>query len=133
MDYEDLLKRAKAATPIPHTSERFEIPVPYVQKLKKQTVVKNFSEIAKRLRRDEGHLAKFLFRELAVPGSISDGALSLQGKISSSMIKKRIEEYAREFVICEECGKPDTTMKKDGKIVVIKCEACGAMRSRGTL
>lgn len=128
-DYQKLLEKAKKA--LPETNEeasRFEIPVSDVV-TGRQTVIKNFSEIAKALRRDENHLAKFLFKELAVPGSIRGGELLLQGKINSGMITQRIKEYAAEFVICNECGKPDTDMNKSGRLFFLKCQACGARRS----
>ncbi|MBI2971577.1 MAG: translation initiation factor IF-2 subunit beta [Candidatus Aenigmarchaeota archaeon] len=128
-DYLKLLEKARKGLPASATvSERFEIPAANVQ-IGRQTVLKNFSDIVKALRRDAKHLAKFLFKELAVPGSMRQDELLLQGRIPGSMVNKRIEEYAKEFVFCNECGKPDTKMLKEGRILLLKCEACGARRS----
>ena len=130
-NYIDLLKRAKKDIPM-HSGERFEVPKAIVS-AGKQTAIKNFSDMAKTLRRDGKHMAKFLFKELAIPGSIHGNELYLQGRISQSLIDQRINEYVKEFVICNECGKPDTGLQRIDKVDVLRCEACGARRSVRTL
>ena len=125
-----MLERAKKKLPdIKKEVRRFEIPEVSVRYIGKQTILKNFSEIAKKIRRDPKHIAKFLFKELASPGSIRGGELLLQTKIPKDMINKRIKEYVKEFVICGECGKPDTKIFKIGRIYFIKCESCGAKKT----
>ncbi|MBI2076170.1 MAG: translation initiation factor IF-2 subunit beta [Candidatus Aenigmarchaeota archaeon] len=132
-NYETLLERARQKLPqLSREEKRFEIPVADVQ-TGKQTVVKNFAEIAKALRREPKHLAKFLFKELAVPGSLKEGALLFQGKVYPVLINQRVQEYAKRFVMCNECGKPDTTVQEGKNIIFIKCEACGARRSMETI
>jgi translation initiation factor 2 subunit 2 len=127
-EYKNLLERArKSLPPITKAAERFETPVAEIV-TGKQTVIRNFTEIAKVLRRDTRHLAKFLFKELAIPGSIRNSELVLQGKVYSSLINQRIAEYVERFVLCHECRKPDTKLQED-KITTIKCEACGARRT----
>ena len=129
MDYSELLKRAKSELPdLKKMEERFEIPRAVVQ-TGKQTLIKNFSEIAKTLRRDPKYIAKFLFKELAVPGSIRNGELLLQGRIYPDLIDQRIEEYVKEFVFCHECGKADTVIEKSDRMLFIRCEACGARKT----
>lgn len=127
-DYLELLRRAKAA--LPHTDEkvRWEVPKAAVQVSGKRTFVKNFVEIAKALRREPQHLAKFLFKEMAVPGALESGQLVLQGKFSADFVIKRVEDYAKEFVLCSECGKPDTQLNRSDRLWALKCEACGARR-----
>jgi translation initiation factor 2 subunit 2 len=36
--------------------------------------------------------------------------------------------YTETFVLCSECGRPDTKINKEGRILVLECEACGAHR-----
>ncbi len=126
-NYLDLLRNAKKGIPM-HASERFEVPKAIVAP-GRQTVIKNFSDIIKTLRRDGRHLAKFLFKELGVPGSIRGEELYLQGKVSVSLIAQRINEYVKEFVICSQCGKADTMIKRIDRLDILKCEACGARHS----
>lgn len=128
MDYEELLKKAKANLPARSTTTRLEIPDPETAISGRQTIIKNFGDIAKVIRRDPKHFAKYMFKELAVPGDTRGNELVLQSKIGFTMIKKRIDSYVSEFVVCTECGKPDTQMTKDGKMYFMKCEACGAKK-----
>lgn len=129
MDYDQLLKRAKSNLPQRKQGERFEIPRPVVQQVGRQTYIRNFSEIAKILRREPRRIAKYMFKELAVPGAVSGNELVLQGKINFSMIDQRLRDYVKGFVLCHECDKPDTTIIEEKGIAFIKCEACGARRS----
>lgn len=126
-EYIELLKRARANISKQET-KRFEMPAAVAQVVGRQTAVKNFSDIAKTLRREAKHIAKYLFKELAVPGEIREGELYLQGKFSSMIINKRLEEYMKEFVLCHECSKPDTIVQKSDRFEFMKCEACGARR-----
>ena len=127
MDYEDMLKKARANLPALEM-KRFEMPSAAVQLAGRQTVIKNFFEIAKNVRREPKHIAKYLFKELAVPGETKGNELFLQGKIPGHVINKRLEEYVKEFVLCHECSKPDTVVQKVDRFEFIRCEACGARR-----
>jgi len=54
------------------------------------------------------------------------GSIIMGTKVSASRINEKIRQYANEFVLCQECGKPDTKIEKDGKFPFLKCQACGA-------
>ena len=126
-NYEKLLERAKANLPeIKQTTERLELPKVTGHIQGNKTVISNFSMIAKTLNRDQNHLLKYLLRELASPGSIDGPRLILGRKISSSLINAKIEQYTNEFVLCPVCKKPDTVLKKEERITMMKCTACGA-------
>ncbi len=132
MEYKDLLKRARESLPQTKKSdERFEIPRVISTQAGRQTIIKNFNDIAKKMRREPKHLMKFLFKSLAVPGSMKDNELWLQGKVSEFMLNQRIEDYAKAYVLCQSCGKPDTSLQKSERFLLLKCEACGARRSIG--
>jgi len=127
MDYEKLLERAKKNLPEEtHSKGRFEIPKVKGLVEGNKTIVTNFQQIATTLRRDTKHLLKYLLRELATPGNIDGQRLIIGRKINSAIINEKIEKYAREFVICKECGKPDTQTIKEGPVFMLKCTACGA-------
>ena len=36
--------------------------------------------------------------------------------------------YTETFVLCSECGRPDTHINKEGRVLILECEACGAHR-----
>ena len=107
--------------------ERFEIPKILGHIQGNRTIIINFIQIASTLRRDVEHLLKYILKELATPGEIKkSGALILGTKVPASRINEKIRQYANEFVLCLECGKPDTKIEKDGVLTYMKCTACGA-------
>ena len=128
MEYELLLKRAREKLPQSvFEKERFEIPKVRGHLEGNKTIITNFSQIASVLRRPTDHLLKYVLKELATPGEISrSGLLVLGAKIAASKINDKIKQYAHEFVLCTDCGKPDTEIKKEGDFSFLKCSACGS-------
>lgn len=115
--------------PIKSTGERFEIPKCEGHVEGSKTIISNFTQLVSILRRNPEHFAKFLMRELASPGQIEGERLILNRKLNSQRINDKIEEYAKEFVICPQCKKPDTELIKDKDFLFIHCLACGAKHS----
>lgn len=129
-NYEKLLEQAYSKVKKVDTSkERFEIPKIEGHIEGKKTILTNFLQIASYLRRPVEHFQKFLLRELATPGQMEGDRLVFNNKIPSTKINQKIEEYAKEFVLCQECGKPDTEIKKEDRLAFVHCLACGAKHS----
>jgi translation initiation factor 2 subunit 2 len=125
--YEQLLKKAyEKVKIIKSNSERFEIPKVAGQVQGKNTLITNIIAIAGYLRRPADHLAKFLQKELATSGKIDNDRLILNTKLSSEKVNEKIQLYAKEFVICPECTKPDTEIITEKGIKFKHCLACGA-------
>jgi len=126
-DYESLLKRAEELLPknVFETS-RFEIPKVDSFIMGNRTIVKNFREIASVLNRDVEPFLKYILRELATAGNMSGQEAIFQGKFGFSLINEKVEKYARETVICNECNRPDTRIIREDRITFLQCEACGA-------
>lgn len=127
MNYEEMLEKGLESLPEKtKTDMRFEIPKVRGHIQGNKTVLSNFSQIADTLGRSSQHLLKFITKELATPGEVKNNLVFLGRKVSAAAINDKIIEYANMFVICRECKKPDTKLKKDGVVVIIHCEACGA-------
>ncbi|MEM5834495.1 MAG: translation initiation factor IF-2 subunit beta [Candidatus Aenigmatarchaeota archaeon] len=127
MNYEEMLEKAIKELPSEiKTKQRFEIPQAACEMVGNKTILRNFGEILTILRRDAKHLSKFLLKELATSGSVEGNTLVFQGRISKEIIQKKIEDYVKRFVICKECKNPDTKLVREGRITIMKCEACGA-------
>ena len=128
-DYMALLKRAKIACPeVTENHERFEIPELDILQEGKITVFRNFIDVTDKLRRDPQHLLQFLLKELGTPGNIECRRAVFKAKINPQQIDDKIQMYTETYVICSECGLPDTKMTKDGRTLMLECEACGARR-----
>jgi translation initiation factor 2 subunit 2 len=129
-DYESLLKGAMEKLPKrSDEKKRFEIPKVVSIEQGNKTIVRNFGDILSTLRRDEKHLSKYLFKQLATPGNVEGKALILQRKVPRALLQKKLEDYIKEYVYCRVCGEPDTLLKKEDRITFMHCEACGARSS----
>jgi translation initiation factor 2 subunit 2 len=126
-NYEKLLSEAYGKVKVVEGSgERFEMPKIEGHFEGKKTILTNFFQMASFLRREPEHFQKFLLKELATSGQKEGDRLVLNNKIPSEKINSKIENYVKEFVLCEECKKPDTQIIREGKINFIHCLACGA-------
>ena len=129
-NYEKLLDRALKQIPKAVFEEtRFKVPEADVVIVGNRTTLRNFRSIANTLNRDPEHLMKYLLRELGAAGSVEGNQAVFQGRFGKAVVDDRIKRYVEEFVLCRECGKPDTKLIKHERIVMIKCEACGARTS----
>ncbi|PIN92857.1 translation initiation factor IF-2 subunit beta [Candidatus Pacearchaeota archaeon CG10_big_fil_rev_8_21_14_0_10_31_24] len=127
-DYDSLLEDAyKKVKVVEKHSERFEVPLVKGAISGKNTIINNIIPIADYLRRPVEHLSKFLQRELATSGKLENTRLILKTKLSSEKVNKKIQEYTTEFVICNECKKPDTEIESEKGIKYKKCLACKAV------
>ncbi len=127
MNYEDMLKKGREELPkAVFTAERFEIPKVRGHIEGNKTVISNFQQIANDLGREVSMMVKFILRELATPGTMRGGSLIIGSKVPASRVNEKIEQFARQYVICEDCGKPETKLIKEGGGTFIKCNACGS-------
>jgi translation initiation factor 2 subunit 2 len=128
MEYKELLQKARNKLPKSvFEKERFEIPKIRGHIQGNKTILSNFMQIADILRRKPEHLLKYILKELATPGEIKkSGSVIVGTKVSASRINEKVRHYANEFVLCSECGKPDTKIEKEDKFNFLKCHACGA-------
>ncbi|MFT4313121.1 MAG: translation initiation factor IF-2 subunit beta [Candidatus Woesearchaeota archaeon] len=130
MDYDTLLDNAFENMPeSAKHRDRFVIPKVSGHVEGSKTVIKNISEIAKKLERDEQHLMKFLLRELATPGTFQGSRFVFGSKLSPVLINEKVQKYADNFVFCPACGKPDTYLVKEKEGSFMICKACGAKSS----
>jgi translation initiation factor 2 subunit 2 len=129
MDYDDQLDRAIDQTPdIEGSSDRFDVPDPEVRQEGNVSVYENFQSTVKRLDRDEDHVMQFLQSELGTSGHIDEsGRARLTGDFDADRIGDAIDAYTEEFVLCSECGLPDTKFEREHGALMLRCEACGAL------
>lgn len=126
--YDDHLDRALEETPkIEDSGDRFDVPDPEVRQEGNVTVYENFQDTLDRLDRDGERVLKFLQDELGTSAHIDEsGRARLTGEFSQGRISDAIDEFAEEFVLCPECGLPDTRLEREQGAVLLRCEACGA-------
>jgi len=126
-DYEKLLKQAYEKMPKKtQQKERFEMPKLFSFIQGKQTIIKNLSEAANKINRDPKHIIRFIAKDLGTVGAVDGQKGVLTGNFKQQLIDSRFNNYIKEYVICKECGKPDTELIKFEGIEYKRCEVCGA-------
>ncbi len=125
-EYNTLLERVWKGLPSKlKEHDRFEVPTSDSFIEGNMTIIRNFNEISTRLRSKPEHLMKFLSKELAAPTTTDGSRVIIQRKVKKQIVDDKIMGYAKEYVICHECGRPDTKASEMGGQKIIKCEACG--------
>lgn len=133
-DYDDLLDEAKEELPDIHKEEkRFRIPRIKGKYEGNKTIVKNFKNIADRLGRDPDHVLKYIQKELATPGEFRNKEVIFNSKVRKRKINNKLKEYTKKYVMCDECGKADTTLEKEDDFYIMKCQVCGARQTSGSI
>jgi translation initiation factor 2 subunit 2 len=129
-DYRNLLKNIQENISSNKSSEdRFKLPEAEIFYEGNTTVIKNFDRISDAINRDSDHILKFLLGGLGTAGEIKSGRVIFQGKIPARNIQDKLKEYIDTYVMCSECNRPDTHLVKQGRTLLIRCDACGAFRS----
>ena len=96
----------------------------------KKTAFSNIADICRRMNRQPEHLIAYIFAELGTQGSV-DGShrLLIKGRFQQKQIESVLRHYIGEYVTCQTCKSPDTTMKKENKLFFLQCQACGSSRA----
>jgi len=128
MDYEDMLDRGIEETPdIEGDSKRFDVPDPEVRQEGHASVFENFQRVCDDLGREEAHVLKFLQDELGTSAQIDEsGRARLTGEFDADRIRDALHAYSDRYVLCSECGLPDTNIEREQGAEILQCDACGA-------
>ena len=131
VDYDEQLDRALTETPdIGTASDRFSVPEPEVRQEGNVTVYENFQETVDRFDREEGHVLQYLQNEVGTSAHIDEsGRARLTGAFDAGRISEAVDAYADRYVLCSECGLPDTRLVREQGALVLRCDACGALSS----
>ena len=134
LNYHKLLKKVQSITSTKSVGEdRFKMPKADIFYEGNTTVLRNFDKITDALNREANHLLKFFLGSVGTAGERSGGRIIFQGKIPAKTLQDKLVEYVDIYVLCSECNRPDTHLVKKGRTILIRCDACGAFRSIGSM
>lgn len=127
MKYDDLLERARKQLPEKVFEQtRFEIPGMRSVIEGNKTFITNIKDVLERINREENHFLKFMAGELATSVNMEGVRAVFAGKHARATLQTLLERYVKEYVICGECGKPDTRLVMEARLLRKRCDACGA-------
>lgn len=128
--YEELLQRLRkklGKEEVRGERPRLELPPPNVVWVGTKTILRNFSEYPKLLRRDPNKILMFLAKVLATAASLDGERAVFIGRKHRETFSALLNRYMKDAVICPVCGSPDTKGKKERRLNFLVCEACGAV------
>jgi translation initiation factor 2 subunit 2 len=130
MDYESSLDRAIDSLPERTGTEerRLRVPDPAGETDGAFTRLTNLGAIADALSRDPEHVHRAIQRELGTAGQFDGDRARYNGSFAVADFDAAIESYVEEFVLCSECGLPDTRLTSEDGVDMLRCTACGAFR-----
>jgi translation initiation factor 2 subunit 2 len=111
--------------------KRLEVPKPQSRIMGRRgpTVMFNFKEVCETLNRDPHDVLRFLSKEMATAGTMAGSRVTFKGMFESEALKRLIDHYVRDFVICPVCRSLDTRIAKEKRLKFRICDACGAKSS----
>ena len=126
-DYESLLKRIeKNISKDAKDTQRFELPTVEITWEGKKTILRNFGDFPKALRRNTNIILQYLSKEFAVPAERVGEKAIFAGKRDPDDFTRLFKIYLKDYVECPTCTSPDTKVEKENRISFLICEACGA-------
>ncbi|MEM5828105.1 MAG: hypothetical protein QW197_01200 [Candidatus Aenigmatarchaeota archaeon] len=124
--YEEMLEEALNKLPqIVISTDRYALPDIEVRYEKNKTYILNIKEILFKLKREKDEFKGDFSRIVGIPARFERDVLVLNGIINKETLKRKLEEYVKNFVICDVCGKPETRIVIENNIKYLKCDACG--------
>lgn len=118
-------------TPVTDPEYRYKMPVTFGKIEGRgngiKTVIPNISELASSLHRTPAEVNKFFGCELGAQTSYSgnnDRAI-VNGAHNDATLQSLVHKYIELFVLCPQCGLPETEYKIKNGIIFHKCAACG--------
>jgi len=119
-------------TPVDDPEYRYKMPTVF-GKLEgrgngSKTVIPNITAVGLSLHRDPGEVNKFFGCELGAQityNAETDRAV-VNGHHTDKALQEMIHKYIEAFVVCPNCGLPETEYKIKSGVIFHKCAACGA-------
>lgn len=127
MNYNELFERARKQLP-EKVFEQSRLEIPKISSVIEgnKTFIVNIRDILTVINREENHFLKFFAGELATSVTMEGTRAVFAGKHAKITLQNLLERYIKEYVICGECGKPDTVLVSENRILRKRCDACGA-------
>ena len=96
----------------------------------KKTIWVNFPDICKIMHRQPEHVYAFLFAEVGTTGAVDgSGRLVIKSRFQPKHIENVLRKYIAQYVKCQTCRTPETTLVRDNRLMFMECHKCGSKRS----
>jgi translation initiation factor 2 subunit 2 len=70
----------------------------------------------------------YLLREMGTAGNLDGRRAIFKSRLNPERLSDRLKAYVNTYVLCTECDRPDTRLVREGRVLILECDACGAHR-----
>ena len=101
---------------------------------KKKSIWSNFAVTCSNMNRPMDHVNAFICAELGTTASIDgNNRLVIRDSFQPKQVQKVLRNYIKEYVMCKNCGKPDTRLVKENRMYFVHCNSCDSKKAVGTI
>ena len=129
---ERLYSQLQKNNPIQVNKKQCSIPTPQISKFSRKIMLANFMAICNAIHRQPDHLMAFILTELSTEGNLDGNKrLLIKGKFAQNQIESILMKYMTEYVMCNICRVPDTSLTRDPitRLYFVDCDSCKSKRS----
>ncbi|MCX8184860.1 MAG: translation initiation factor IF-2 subunit beta [Sulfolobales archaeon] len=127
LNYDELLERLYSKLPSKRVEAPVEIPPLDTEVVGIHTKVKNFKLVCEIISRDPKLVLRYLLKSTGAKGSLDrDGNAVIHQNVSRVSLNKLFEKFVELYVKCPTCHSYQSELRREGKVWVLKCLACGA-------
>ncbi|ORD94671.1 IF5 [Enterospora canceri] len=91
-----------------------------------RTTITNLEEIGRALRREPGHILRYLGVTLGCSTKVVETKYTVAGAFDETKLQGAIYDFIDQFVLCKECGNPETKFVVEKEGLSRACSSCGA-------
>lgn len=104
---------------------RYKMPALAVRKQTNCVVIDNLTTVSKSLQRPAKMILKYFGMKLGTHVSVDKAAVN--GTFSPSELQIALQEFIDQYVLCTDCGNPETQITLKKKKYSMSCKACGCI------
>ena len=94
-----------------------------------ETKIDNLKEISNVLNRNPNTLFKYIIETICTASITKNDTYIIKGSYKKEYIQTLIDNYIKDFVLCETCSNPETYFNVNNKKLYINCNSCGKNNS----
>jgi translation initiation factor 5 len=100
-------------------------PLEIVQ-VKGKTIIDNLKIISRELNRPEIYIIKYISYSLGCSSTYTSATSkwSISGYHDKIKLQEIIIKFIQQYIICDECGNPETELTINKKILMKSCKSC---------
>ena len=104
---------------------RYKMPNIDIQHTKTKTIITNITDIIESIKRNEIYLQKYIGYELGARVLNKNYRFEINGKHDKNKIIDIVNSFIKLYVLCIECGLPETNISICKNKAYFDCRSCG--------